>query len=391
MRKKKEKHQRNKGCPSNNESESPTAIPAEETGFRNKLISRFSWCDLSRDPDLKQLIENLTPWVAFKRFLIVVDNVIVAGLFGFFVLWLNNYLGYYENCDFYGAISKSIQDIKSNYGEELLFFLLYYIAFARPVRLTKRMPMEYYFIDRIGGIVIITTSIAVFLFFGIGYLFRVSRFGDYINQYPYILPSIKTCVAFTLILYRRIYLTFHIRWFAPEPPQNQYGNKVKEKLTRNVTRNRFPIVLDNLIAAGLFGFFVLWLNNYMGYHENCDFLGAISKSIQDIKNNLGKEMLFLLLYYLLFARSMKSAERTPHKYHSINKTTAIIMAGITILSFVLTDIYYETSRSAKTDDITYLYPVIVPSIELSVALSLAFYRRVYMKYHFEWFDRKKQK
>ena len=387
MRKKRRKHQRNKGCPSNNESESPTAIPAEETGFRNKLISRFSWCDLSRDPDLKQLIENLTPWVAFKRFLIVVDNIAAAALFGLFSLWLHNWLDYDKDYNVIAAISQSIQDVKLNFRTEIFYFLLYYIAFARPIRLTKIMPLNYYITDRLAVAVIIGITVISFAFMGSSYVISTSKIGYSIYVYPYTLPAISTSVALVLFLYRRVYLTVHIKWFVPDI----HYNNMKEEMSINVAIKRLLVIVDNITATSVFCFFVLWLNNYLGYNEGHDFFSAISASFHDIGTEPQKETLFFLLCYLLLARPIRLTKRMPLKNYIINRTAFIIMLVITILCFAFTELYYETARYYESGGIRQQYPQIVPSIAYSVAFSLAFYRRVYMKYHIEWFDRKKQK
>ena len=214
MRKKRRKHQRNKGCPSNNESERPTAIPAEETGFRNKLISRFSWCDLSLDPDLKQLIENLTPWVAFKRFLNLLDNIIAAGLFSFFVAWTANYLGYHAEPDLGAAISKSLSEFVPDSPKEALLFLFYLCAFWRTIRITRVMPFNRY-VDKDVLLCVGITFIAVFVFISLVIyateMKMILAFGETEEEakdpnIPFYVAVLRWGVFIALFAYRRILL-----------------------------------------------------------------------------------------------------------------------------------------------------------------------------------------
>ncbi len=353
----------------------------------SSLKSKFKYFDISQFEDIDKLIENLTPWVAFKRFLIVVDNIAAAALFGLFSLWLHNWLDYDKDYNVIAAISQSIQDVKLNFRTEIFYFLLYYIAFARPIRLTKIMPLNYYITDRLAVAVIIGITVISFAFMGSSYVISTSRIGYSIYVYPYTLPAISTSVALVLFLYRRVYLTVHIKWFVPDI----HYNNMKEEMSINVAIKRLLVIVDNITATSVFCFFVLWLNNYLGYNEGHDFFSAISASFHDIGTEPQKETLFFLLCYLLLARPIRLTKRMPLKNYIINRTAFIIMLVITILCFAFTELYYETARYYESGGIRQQYPQIVPSIAYSVAFSLAFYRRVYMKYHIEWFDRKKQK
>ncbi|MBR4712150.1 MAG: hypothetical protein IKP27_00520, partial [Paludibacteraceae bacterium] len=59
-----------------------------------------------------------------------------------------------------------------------------------------------------------------------------------------------------------------------------------EDLSAWVVIKRLLIVVDNVVAALLFGFFWEWLKNYLGYDSaGCDFSCAINKSIDEIASN----------------------------------------------------------------------------------------------------------
>ena len=222
MRKKRRKHQRNKGCPSNNESESPTAIPAEETGFRNKLISRFSWCDLSRDPDLKHMIEEMSPWVAFKRFLNLLDNIFAAGLFSFFVAWTANYLGYNAELDLGSSISKSLTEIIPHSLTDTLYFLLYLCAFWRTIRVTKVMPFNQY-VDKYILLIVAMAFIAGFALSGgclyvsekrLMVLFGYTEEEAKLSDDPFYVMGLRWGVGVALFTYRRVILRHQIsEWY----------------------------------------------------------------------------------------------------------------------------------------------------------------------------------
>ncbi len=170
--------------------------------------------DLSTDKKISYMIEDLSAWVVIKRFLIVVDNVVAALLFGFFWEWLKNYLGYDSaGCDFSCAINKSIDEIASNPEGEILYFLMYCVLFWRPIRLTRIMPLRYYFAHKLGRLMLAVVAMSA-VFIGILYWSYPSEIfyprSNIVEDYPYVVTVILVSVVILLLFYRRLYLTYYI-------------------------------------------------------------------------------------------------------------------------------------------------------------------------------------
>lgn len=195
------------------EVEKNTCEPTK--GFRKKLKSFISRCDLSRDPDLKHMIEEMSPWVATKRLLIVVDNVITAGLFSIYVSWTNNFVGGNPDPDLMGSLCKSVNDVTSHLLGEIPYFLFYLFMFWRAPRFTKVLPLNRYLNKTVfwAGVTI------VFLVFDMisgGFLKTHMKdlwCGDIREPLSEYYPTFKRylllgSVFLILFLYRRVYLLY---------------------------------------------------------------------------------------------------------------------------------------------------------------------------------------
>ena len=108
-------------------------------------------------------MEELNIWVAFKRFLNLLDNIFAAGLFSFFMAWTANYLGYHAESGLGAAISKSLSEIVPGSPKEALLFLFYLCAFWRTIRITRVMPLNRY-VDKNILLYVGIAFIAVFIF-----------------------------------------------------------------------------------------------------------------------------------------------------------------------------------------------------------------------------------
>lgn len=202
--------------------------PEADGGIWNKLkskmlsIKKTIYC-LDQLEEIRCLIEDLTPWVLVKRIFIVLDNLIAAGLFTFFYVWVNNYWGFEGyKYDFSSSISKSISDINMNLTEESLYFLLYLVLLWRAPRITKVMPLKYYTHRALLPIIIACLSMG-FIIFGIGYLFKFEKMRYTYEHYPYIVPALTMSVFMALCFYRRIYLP----WMATSIWNREHSSKGK--------------------------------------------------------------------------------------------------------------------------------------------------------------------
>ncbi|MBP5473570.1 MAG: hypothetical protein J6X92_02270 [Bacteroidales bacterium] len=135
----------------------------QRNGFRWKLKGLLEFCDSATEPKLESMMEKLSPWVAFKRSMNLLDNIFAAGLFSFFVAWTANYLGYHAEPDLGSAISKSLNEIIPGSPKEALLFLFYLCAFWRTIRITRVMPLDRY-VDKNILLYVCIAFIAVFIF-----------------------------------------------------------------------------------------------------------------------------------------------------------------------------------------------------------------------------------
>lgn len=220
MEKNKEKHTGTIEDPQQKETYQPGQTTSPEEGLSTwnrvkakiirakKTIYRLDQIDESRC-----LIEDLSPWVAVKRFLIAVDNVIAAGMFSIYVSWTNNYAEGNLCLDIVSSLCKSVKDITSHLSGEIPYFLFYLFMFWRAPRLTKVLHLNYYFNKKVflGGAIIV---FIVFDAISAGYLkvhlrdFWVGDIRESLSQdYPVLKRQLlQWSVFLILFLYRRIYL-----------------------------------------------------------------------------------------------------------------------------------------------------------------------------------------
>lgn len=174
---------------------------SEASGWRDVF-------DLSTDKKISYMIEDLSAWVVIKRFLIVVDNVIAAGLFAFFSVWINVYLGlegYVE--DFGSSVSMMITDIRLNLLETLLYFSLYLVLLWRSPEKIEPMSLDVY----LKKYMPIALAILLVIVLG-GYLacrrLMVERMGCADGNYPFIPSIIRWTILSTLFYYRHFILSW---------------------------------------------------------------------------------------------------------------------------------------------------------------------------------------
>lgn len=141
-----------------------------------------------------------------RRVLIVVDNVIAAGLFGFFSVWINVYLGlegYVE--DFWSSVSMTINEIRLNFMEVLLYFLLYLFLLWRSPEKISPMPLNIYF-KKYMPIVLVISLVMFFLVYMTCRRLMVERMGCADGNYPFIPSVLRWILLSTLFYYRRFFL-----------------------------------------------------------------------------------------------------------------------------------------------------------------------------------------
>lgn len=183
-------------------------------GFKRKLKDFLEFCDSATEPKLESMMEKLSAWVAFKRFLNLLDNIIAAGLFSFFVAWTANYLGYHAEPDLGAAISKSLSEFVPDSPKEALLFLFYLCAFWRTIRITRVMPFNRY-VDKDVLLCVGITFIAVFVFISLVIyateMKMILAFGETEEEakdpnIPFYVAGLRWGVFIALFAYRRILL-----------------------------------------------------------------------------------------------------------------------------------------------------------------------------------------
>ena len=192
------------------------------------------------DSHISSGMEELNIWVAFKRFLNLLDNIFAAGLFSFFVAWTANYLGYNAELDLGSSISKSLTEIIPHSLTDTLYFLLYLCAFWRIVRVTKVMPFNRYVnktILVVCAIIFVSTAFTIPAFIygleqrrmGLGQTEEQAR----IAENPYLVIGLRWGLFLTLFAYRRIFLRHQIsEWEIPSDYRSLYDEFRLKKMEK---------------------------------------------------------------------------------------------------------------------------------------------------------------
>ena len=143
-----------------------------------------------------------------RRLFIIVDNVIAAGLFAFFSVWINVYLGlegYVE--DFGSSVSMTITDVRLNLLETLLYFSLYLVLLWRSPEKIGPMSLDVYFKKYMPIALVILLVIVLG-----GYLacrrLMVERMGCADGNYPFIPSILRWTILSTLFYYRHFILSW---------------------------------------------------------------------------------------------------------------------------------------------------------------------------------------
>ncbi len=192
------------------------------------------------DSHISSGMEELNIWVAFKRFLNLLDNIFAAGLFSFFVAWTANYLGYNAELDLGSSISKSLTEIIPHSLTDTLYFLLYLCAFWRIVRVTKVMPFNRYVNKHIlivCAIIFVSTAFTIPAFIygleqrgiGLGQTEEEAR----IAENPYLVIGLRWGLFLTLFAYRRCILRYQIsEWEVPNDYRSLYDEIQLKKMMK---------------------------------------------------------------------------------------------------------------------------------------------------------------
>ena len=402
---------------------------------------------LEYDKGTRYLIEDLSAWVFVKRLLIVVDNIIAAGLFGFFSIWINNYLGYNAESSLVASVQKTINDIAGNFSAEAPYFALYLFMFWRAPRLTRLMPREFY-INRSVKKIIALIVLACFLMIGVGYLFNVGKVRSDIMKFPFIVTFLRWSIFLSLAFYRRIYALLYINtWLknhtaespnteGPQQPDSdeeiqptqgesssngnteqgisrissqkggfisklkhiltffnlsnyKYAEYQIEEMSAWVAIKRFLIVVDNVIAAGLFCVLVSWTGIYLTPETNLDLCSSVIKSINDITLNFPEELPYFLFYLFMFWRAPRITKKMPLNYYfdkEILKICLYVLAllGIIILGVCSDDLRYHMFGIEHPHDGS----ILISSVRISVFLLLFIYRRIILWTRvFTWYEK----
>ena len=192
------------------------------------------------NPHISSSMEKLNIWVAFKRFLNLLDNIFAAGLFSFFVAWTANYLGYNAELDLGSSISKSLTEIIPHSLTDTLYFLLYLCAFWRIVRVTKVMPFNRY-VNK--TILIVCAIIFVFLTLAVPvFIYLDEQRGLWLGQSeeearltdnPYFVVGLRWGMFWSLFAYRRIFLRHQIsEWEIPSDYRSLYDEFRLKKMMK---------------------------------------------------------------------------------------------------------------------------------------------------------------
>ena len=192
------------------------------------------------NPHISSSMEKLNIWVAFKRFLNLLDNIFAAGLFSFFMAWTANYLGYNAELDLGSSISKSLTEIVPHSLTDTLYFLLYLCAFWRTIRVTKVMPFNRYVnktILIVCAIIFVSTAFTIPAFIygleqrgiGLGQSEEEARLTDN----PYFVVGLRWGMFWSLLVYRRIFLRHQIsEWKVPNDYRSLYDEIQLKKMMK---------------------------------------------------------------------------------------------------------------------------------------------------------------
>ncbi len=193
------------------------------------------------DSHISSGMEELNIWVAFKRFLNLLDNIFAAGLFSFFVAWTANYLGYNAELDLGSSISKSLTEIIPHSLTDTLYFLLYLCAFWRIVRVTKVMPPFNRYVNKhiliVCAIIFVSTAFTIPAFIygleqrgiGLGQTEEEAR----IAENPYLVIGLRWGLFLTLFAYRRCILRYQIsEWEVPNDYRSLYDEIQLKKMMK---------------------------------------------------------------------------------------------------------------------------------------------------------------
>ena len=204
------------------------------------------------NPHISSKMEKLNIWVAFKRFLNLLDNIFAAGLFSFFVAWTANYLGYNAELDLGSSISKSLTEIIPHSLTDTLYFLLYLCAFWRIVRVTKVMPFNRYVNKHI---LIVCAIIFVFLTLAVPvFIYLDEQRGLWLGQSeeearltdnPYFVVGLRWGMFWSLFAYRRGILRYKIsEWEVPNDYRSLYDEFRLKKMEKERAERRERILAE---------------------------------------------------------------------------------------------------------------------------------------------------
>ena len=181
----------------------------ESIGFGERLCRlkekmKYHWKKTFIMEDGNGLAEDFSFLVAIKSFFLIVDNLIVALLFSFFFLWVNNYFGEdASGCDLACSLFKTVEEMNTQFDSVSFYFLCFLCAFWRPIRKTKKLPLSRYF-SGLFWVVLLLPVVFALLISGLESIYSDNA----VEPLPFVVRFLRQAVFGIFVCYRHLFLPY---------------------------------------------------------------------------------------------------------------------------------------------------------------------------------------
>ena len=317
----------NRSVPNGNEKEEK-----EQKLGTKELLAFLFW---SGDP---RLMEPLSLGVLLKRILLAFDNLL-AICFVFLSFAILTYYG--RGMDWQGAMEATGSYICGHPVLMSLMFIPLTLAYWRPIKGTKLMPLSHYVND-----LVLLMFVAIWIFsLCLVLMTIINRFGSVDTDHdgaPYWLSCLRITIVFFLFVYRRFFLLivykkrtiWSLRRRLKKTNENEEaGGGVEdqsehsflrngftcfvfgmrqgapaESLTYKLTPRRISIIMDNLIAPSVCYYISVWMRR-LYYGVDCSFGAVVNDIFYD--KDYGNIIILYLVMLFLFWRPLWYSDKKP--------------------------------------------------------------------------------
>ena len=188
--------------------EEKASIGLGERLRRLKVKMKFHWKKTFIMDDESGLAEDFSFPVAIKSLFLILDNLIVAFLYSFFFLWVNNYLGEgASSCDLACSVSKTMEEMNAQFDSVSFYFLCFLCVFWRPIRMTKKLPLSSYFRGFAFVAVLLAPTIFALFISGFESLYSDNALD---NSLPFVVRFFRQALFGILLCYRHFFLPYGV-------------------------------------------------------------------------------------------------------------------------------------------------------------------------------------